>query len=101
MNLIEKYLGEDRKHTMKFNKLEKIIRKNLYPVNVFGYEEDSGFYASMKDKEQAEKLSKDMEKNFKIKTTIEKIGNYFVVKEKDKDLPFSTKLMIKKPMFEK
>lgn len=101
MDLIEKYLGEGREVVIRGNKLQKLIRNKLYSVSHHGYSMDSGFHAALDDENQAKQLAKDMEMNFKIKTKIKKIGNSWVVMEKDKKLSNSVKYDIKNPIFKK
>ena len=84
------------------NKLAKILKKDInYHTNIkgYGYGEKEGLYAYADDKKVMEKLAKDMEQTFKIKTKMEKIGNSWVVLQSDKEASFGLKNNIKNPIF--
>lgn len=101
MDLMVKYLCEGREVIIRGNKLQKLIRTKLYSVTHHGYSVENGYYAALDDKKEAEKLAKDMENDFKIKTKIEKIGKSYVVSEKNKEISKRTIYDIKNPIFKR
>lgn len=71
MNLIDKYLCEDKYKRMN-NKLNKIINK-YSSIKKYNYDSKNGFEIILKDEEEANKLAKDIEKNFKTKIKVKQV----------------------------
>ena len=85
-----------------YNKFKKIIKADInYWTNVkgHGFGGKEGMYAMSDNKEILQRLAKDMEKTFNMKTKMEKIGNTWVVLQHDKEVTPGLKVTIKNPVF--